>query len=67
MHAHNYTICTDLVEQSRKKSLLSLAYDCVDLLHMCRYLEYNIFNEHSDAVCFITPDVTQFIKLYEGR
>lgn len=26
-----------------------------------------MFKEHADKVCFITPDVTQFIKLYEGE
>ena len=31
-----------------------------------RYLEYVVFREFSDRVCFVTPDVTQFIKLYEG-
>ena len=38
------------------------------LLHVItRYLEYEVFKEHADKVCFITPDVTQFIKLYEGE
>ena len=32
-----------------------------------RYLEYQVFKEYADKVCFITPDVTQFIKLYEGE
>ena len=36
-------------------------------INCCRYLEYEVFREHADKVCFITPDVTQFIKLYEGR
>ena len=35
------------------------------LLH--RYLECEVFSDHADKVCFITPDVTQFIKLYEGN
>ena len=26
-----------------------------------------MFKEYADKVCFITPDVTQFIKLYEGE
>ena len=36
-------------------------------LIITRYLEYEVFKEHADKVCFITPDVTQFIKLYEGE
>lgn len=32
----------------------------------CRYLEYVVFKEQADKVCFVTPDVTQFIKLYGG-
>ena len=35
--------------------------------NITRYLEYEVFKEHADKVCFITPDVTQFIKLYEGE
>ena len=31
-----------------------------------RYLEYRVFRDCADGVGFITPDVTQFIKLYEG-
>ena len=31
-----------------------------------RYLEKKVFQEYSDRLCLITPDVTQFIKLYEG-
>ncbi len=32
---------------------------------VCRYLEYDVYEE-SDKVCFVTPDVVQFMKLYEG-
>lgn len=32
-----------------------------------RYLEYVVFKDYAAKVCFVTPDVTQFIKLYEGR
>lgn len=33
----------------------------------CRYLENEVFKKYADRLCFITPDVTQFIKLYEGE
>jgi len=29
-------------------------------------LEYRTFSDFANNICFITPDVTQFIKLYEG-
>lgn len=32
-----------------------------------RYLEYVVFKDYAAKVCFVTPDVTQFIKLYEGE
>ena len=31
-----------------------------------RYLEHDVFHQYRELVSFITPDVTQFIKLYEG-
>jgi sentrin-specific protease 8 len=34
---------------------------------VCRYLEYVVFKDYAAAVCFLTPDVAQFIKLYEGH
>lgn len=37
---------------------------CDQIYH--RYLEYEMYKECADKVCFVTPDVTQFIKLYEG-
>ena len=33
----------------------------------CRYLEYVVFKGYAATVCFLTPDVVQFIKLYEGK
>ncbi|XP_064400511.1 sentrin-specific protease 8-like isoform X2 [Halichondria panicea] len=30
------------------------------------YLEHELFSDNRDQVCFITPDVTQFIKIYNG-
>ncbi len=35
-------------------------------LILIRYLEKDVFHGYADGVCFITPDVTQFIKLYTG-
>lgn len=31
-----------------------------------RYLEKEVFRDFTEDVQFITPDVTQLIKLYEG-
>ena len=35
------------------------------IVPICRYLEYDVYHAFADKVCFITPDVTQFIKLYD--
>ena len=32
-----------------------------------RYMEKEVFEGFNEDVQFITPDVTQLIKLYEGR
>ncbi len=36
------------------------------LLCFCRYLGQELFSDSRDRVCLITPDVTQFIKIYNG-
>ena len=34
---------------------------------LCRYLERIGFKDYAAKVCFVTPDVTQFVKLHEGE
>ena len=52
---------------SKSGALLNSAAYTDVCLFTTRYLEYEVFQEYANKICFITPDVTQFIKLYEGE
>ena len=32
-----------------------------------RYLEYEVFSEQAEQLCFVTPEVVQLVKLCEGQ
>ena len=52
-----------------------LLFGCVGLQRLvtfvpslfARYLEYELYSGYVNQVVFVTPDVVQFIKLYNGK